>query len=134
MKAEDVELYLQATCLSLAVGLYQAAESVAHRYRLHSAWLNTIRVGALQPRGVDPPRRLWKKYQVLEVFFPEAEYVLIQKLLVNRRKDRQDILVLFRTLGIATRSQAEELLGRYISLSEQERQRMEITLDSYFST
>ena len=85
----------QSTGVSLAVALYQATETVAQRYQLHPHWLNTVRKGALQPIGIEPAKTLWKRYHILEVFLPDPEYILIQKLLINRRKDRQDILALF---------------------------------------
>lgn len=120
----------QATGISLAVALYQATETVAQRYQLHPHWLNTVRKGALQPAGTEPARTLWKRYRVLEVFLPDPEYILLQKLLINRRKDREDILALFHALGITERVQAEEFLDRFISKSEQ--QRFAIMLESYF--
>jgi hypothetical protein len=122
----------QATGIPLAVALYQAAQAVTEQYQLRPTWFNTIRVGALQPRGVVPQRKRWKKCQVLEVYLPEPEYVLIQKLLIHRRKDRQDVLALLQTLDINEYTQALTLLGRYISLEEQQRQKLPLLLRSYF--
>lgn len=122
----------QATGTPLAVALYQAAQVVAGQYQLHPAWLNTIRAGALQPGGVVPRRSLWKKYQVLEVYLPEPEYVLVQKLLIHRQKDRQDIVALLHALGITGYAQAQALLDRYVPQAEQQQRRLPLLLRSYF--
>jgi hypothetical protein len=122
----------QATGIPLAVALYQAALAVTNQYQLRPTWFNTIRVGALQPRGVVPPRKHWKKYQVLEVYLPEPEYVLVQKLLIHRRKDRSDIQALLRMLKINEYTQALTLLNRYITPEEQQKQKLPLLLRSYF--
>jgi hypothetical protein len=124
----------QATGIPLAVALYLAIQAVTEQYRLRPTWFNTIRIGALQPRGVVPQRKLWKKYQVLEVYLPEPEYVLVQKLLIHRRKDRQDIVYLLQTLGITEHAQAQALLDRYVSPEEQKQQKLPLLLRSYFSS
>jgi hypothetical protein len=122
----------QATGIPLAVALYQATQSVTAQYQLHPTWFNTIRIGALRPRGVVPPRKPWKKFQTLEVYLPEPEYVLVQKLLIHRRKDRQDILALLQALEISEYTQALTLLDRYVPLEEQQQQKLPLLLRSYF--
>jgi hypothetical protein len=122
----------QATGIPLAVALYQATQAVTKQYQLLPTWFNTIRVGALQPRGVAPPCKHWKKYQVLEVYLPEPEYVLVQKLLIHRRKDRPDIQALLHTLEIREYAQALALLDRYIAPEEQQQQKLPLLLRSYF--
>ncbi|PZW24038.1 hypothetical protein EI42_04729 [Thermosporothrix hazakensis] len=123
----------QATGIPLAVALHQAIQMVAERLHLHPLWFNTIRLGALQPSGYLPQkRRPWRKYRVLEVSLPEPEYVLLQKLLVHRQKDRPDISALFRLLGITDYASAQALLDRYISQGEQQQRRLPLLLRSYF--
>lgn len=122
-----------ATGIPLAVALYQAAHAVATHYQLHLNWLNTIRAGALQPRGVVPQRHsLWKKYHLLEIYLPEPAYVLIQKLLIYRRKDQQDVAALFYALEITTYEQAQTFLDQYISQTEQQQRSLPLLLRSYF--
>jgi hypothetical protein len=75
---------------------------------------------------------LWKKYKVLEVYLPDKEYVLAQKLLINRPKDHEDIRLLFQALGIATKAQAQALLDRYLSQNEQRQLNLTVTLQHYF--
>jgi len=120
----------QATGTPLAVALYQAALAVAGQHQLHPFWFNTIRMRALQPAGVTPVRTLWKKYHVLEIYIPEPEYVLIQKLIINRPKDQQDIVALMLRLGITEYAQAQALLDRYVSRTEQHQ--LPQLLRSYF--
>jgi hypothetical protein len=122
----------QATGIPLAVALYQAAQAVTEQYQLRPTWFNTIRIGALQPRGIMPQRKRWKKHQVLEVYLPEPEYVLVQKLLIHRRKDRQDILALLQTLEISDYTRALTLIDRYVSPEEQQQQKLPLLLRSYF--
>jgi hypothetical protein len=122
----------QVTGIPLAVALYQAASTVAQKNQLHPHWLNTLCAGSLQPTGVTPRRTLWRTYQVLKIYLPEQEYVLVQKLLIHRPKDQQDIVALFQALGIATRAQAQALLDRYVPQEEQHRQMVPVLLRSYF--
>jgi hypothetical protein len=122
----------QATGVPLAVALYQAAQVVAQNQQLNPHWLNTIRAAALQPPGIPAQRLLWKQYTLLHVYLPEQTYVLVQKLCINRRKDRQDILALFQSLGIETRGQAQEIVDRYVPQEEQHQQHIPTILHSYF--
>lgn len=122
----------EATGIPLSVALYQAALSVAQQHDLSPYWFNTIRVGALDPLGVTFQRTLWKKYQILEVYLPDKEYVLVQKLHINRPKDHEDIRLLFQALGVATQAQAQELLDRYLSQDEQRQVNLTVTLHHYF--
>src|SRR5947207_8322075 len=121
----------QATGMPLSVALYQAALAVAQKKQLSSYWFNTVRVGALEPLCVARQRTLWKKYQILEVYLPEKEYVLVQKLLINRRKDRQDIIGLFQALGIGDSTQAQTLMDRYLSPTEQQQRGISQLLRSF---
>lgn len=121
-----------ATGLPLAVALYQATQIVAQKQQLDPHWLNTIRAAALQPPGIPVRRILWKQYMLLYVYLPEQAYVLVQKLCINRRKDRQDILALFQALGIKTRAQAQELVDRYVTPEEQQQLHLSLIVHSYF--
>lgn len=121
-----------ATNLPLAVALHMAAEAVARRYRLHPAWLNTVRPGALQPPGIVPERHLWKLYQVLHVYLPNPEFVLVQKLLIHRPKDQPDIQALFSKLKVSSRAEAQALVDRYVPVDEQQRHNLALVLRTYF--
>lgn len=122
----------QATGVPVAVALYQAAQVVAQNQQLDPHWLNTIRAAALQPPGIPIQRIYWKQYTLLHVYLPEQTYVLVQKLCINRRKDRPDILALFQSLGIKTRAQAQEIVDRYVSVEEQQQHQLPMILHSYF--
>lgn len=100
-------------------------------YQLHPRWFNTIRSGVLFPQNFS--RKLWKKYRILHLYIPEPEYVLVQKMLVNRPKDRGDIKALLAVLGITTRAQAQGLFDRYLAKDEQESRNVDVLLRSYFS-
>lgn len=61
------------------------------------------------PKGV-----LWRKYDMLEVYIPPREYILVLKLMTFRAKDQEDIMVLLEKEHISTRAEARVLLRKYL--------------------
>lgn len=62
-----------------------------------------------------PPMRLFKAYQKLHLYIPsDLGYILACKLMAGRpEKDFADIEVLCGTLGIHTRTQAQQVVNQY---------------------
>jgi hypothetical protein len=82
-----------------------------------------------------PPMRLLKAYKKLSLYVPnDLRYILACKLMAGRpEKDLDDILILCDTLGIQTRTQAQQVVNQYFpSLIHQATYMLPRTLDSIF--
>ena len=88
----------------------------------------------LQSIGQVPRGKRWLSQGKLEVYVPDAGYILALKLLSGRDKDLSDIEALLATLGIKNRRQAEALLRRYIEKKTliDYAQEIQITLNTFF--
>ncbi len=83
--------------------------------------------------GPPPPARLWKTFHdVLEVYLPSKEAILVSKLMAFREKDRRDVEALCTLLHIETREQAQLLVDRFVELKWQQEHRLNETLDDLF--
>ena len=76
--------------------------------------------------------KLWREYPHLQIYVPDAECILVLKLLAGREKDEDDILALCEMLGVQTREQAQELVDRYADKAWQVECVLEKTLDDLF--
>jgi len=98
--------------------LYQsfktAVRAVATCNRIPLTWVNDMIGDFLRDASNVPQGTLWRTYGSLEVYIPEAEYILALKLLAGRQKDRPDIHILCQQLNIQTRNQAQEVVDHYI--------------------
>lgn len=102
------------TSIPLAVALWQAAHTVARERQLDPQWFNTVIADFVRTAGTIPTGTLWRKHGPLEIYIPPKEYILVLKLLANRKKDWGDIAALRQVLNIGTREQAQQLIDRYI--------------------
>jgi hypothetical protein len=91
-----------------------AKRAVAARHQLGAVWINDVVGDALRLNGPVPAGTLWRTYAMLEVYMPPLDYVLALKLFAGRPQDRPDSLALCRQLGITTRTDAQNILDRYI--------------------
>lgn len=84
--------------------------------------------------GLPTIRTLWLSSGKIEVYVPDAEYILVLKLLANRDKDQEDIRVLLGLLKIKRRKQAEVLLRTYVSedIRDEYAQKLETVLKAWF--
>ena len=117
--------------------LYQmfkaAVRAVASRNRLPMTWMNDLLGDFLRNTTRVPQGTLWRTYALLEVYVPEAEYILALKLLAGRPKDRGDIQLLCRQLHVGTRIQAQQLVDRYIPEKQvQQMNHLDMTLSTLF--
>ncbi len=117
--------------------LYQmfktAVRAVASRNGLPVNWMNDLLGEFLRDSTRVPQGTLWRTYALLEVYIPEAEYILALKLLAGRPKDRGDIQLLCRQLHIGTRIQAQRLVDRYIPDQQvQQLNHLDMTLRTLF--
>ena len=109
-----------------------AVRSVASRRQIPSTWMNDLIGDFLRDLGTVPNGVLWRTYTALEVYVPEAEYVLALKLLAGRQKDREDIRLLCQQIHIQTRNQAQQLVDRYIPKEAQQINSLDKTLNNLF--
>ncbi len=114
----DVDVLLKdvddPTTSPLYLTFKAAVRAVASRNRLPMTWMNDVIGDFLRNATRVPQGMLWRTYALLEVYVPEAEYILALKLLAGRPKDRGDIQLLCRQLHIGTRAQAQQVVDRYI--------------------
>jgi hypothetical protein len=76
---------------------------------------------------------LWRHYGMLEVYIPEAEYILALKLPAGRPKDRNDTQALCQRLKVRTRRQAQQVVDRYIPNKQlQQLNNLDDTLNDVF--
>jgi hypothetical protein len=109
-----------------------AVRAVASRRQIPSTWMNDLIGDFLRDLGTVPNGVLWRTYAVLEVYVPEAEYILALKLLAGRQKDREDIRLLCQQIHIQTRNQAQQLVDRYIPKKAQQVNDLDDTLSDLF--
>lgn len=110
-----------------------AARAVASKYQLPITWINDVIGDFIRDASMVPQGTLWRRYAMLEVYVPPAEYILALKLLAGRRKDKADIRVLCDILKIVTREQAQRLVDVYIPDTDvQQINELDDTLDEFF--
>src|SRR5436190_20397817 len=97
-----------------------AVRAVANRRQIPNTWMNDLIGDFLRDLGTVPNGILWRTYAVLEVYVPEAEYILALKLLAGRQKDREDIRLLCQQIHIQSRNQAQQLVDRYVPKKTQQ--------------
>jgi hypothetical protein len=106
-----------------------AVNAVAKRYQIRRDWMNDVVAAFTQELGT---LNLWRAYPNLEIYVPNAECILVLKLLAGRDKDEDDILALCEKLDIQTREQAQALVDRYADQAWQRECVLEKTLDALF--
>jgi hypothetical protein len=92
-------------------------------------WMNDVVASFVPDLG---PVTLWRDYHNLQIYVPQAEYILTLKLLAGREKDEDDIVALCERLGIETREQAQELVDRFADQAWQQECMLTKTLDAIF--
>jgi len=119
--------------ISPLYGVFRTAvRAVASRRQISSTWMNDLIGDFLRDLGTVPNGILWRTYAVLEVYVPEAEYILALKLLAGRQKDREDIRMLCQQISIQNRNQAQQLVDRYIPKETQQVNDLDDTLSDLF--
>jgi hypothetical protein len=132
----DVDVLLKDIDDPATSSLYRvfkaAVRAVASRRQIPSTWMNDLIGDFLRDLGNVPNGVLWRTYAVLEVYVPEAEYILALKLLAGRFKDWEDIRLLCQQMHIQSRSQVQELVDRYIPKKAQQVNDLDDTLSNLF--
>jgi predicted nucleotidyltransferase len=106
-----------------------AVNAVAKRFQIRRDWMNDVVAAFTQELGA---LILWREYPNLQIYVPNAECILVLKLLAGREKDEDDILALCEMLDIQTREQAQELVDRYTDRTWQKECVLDKTLDDLF--
>jgi hypothetical protein len=130
----DVDVVLKDIDNPMTSPLYQifkaAVRAVANSNRIPVTWINDLIGDFLRNASVVPEGVMWRHYGMLEVYIPEAEYILALKLLAGRPKDRNDTQALCQRLKVLTRHQAQQLVDRYIPNKQlQQLNNLDDTLD-----
>jgi len=133
----DIDILLKDVNDPTTSPLYQmfktAVRAVASRNQLPMTWMNDLIGDFLRDTTRVPQGTLWRTYALLEVYVPEAEYILALKLLAGRPKDRGDIQLLCQQLHIGTRNQAQQMVDRYIPDKQvQQLNNLAMTLSTLF--
>jgi len=84
--------------------------------------------------GLPKSSTLWLSSGKLDVYVPDAGYILALKLLANRDKDQPDLQVLLALKKIKRRKQAEKLLSTNVSqdIREEYAEKIERVLSALF--
>jgi len=106
-----------------------AVNAVAKRYQIRRDWMNDVVAAFTQELGI---LNVWRTYPNLEIYVPNAECILVLKLLAGRDKDEDDILALCEKLDIQTREQSQALVDRYADRAWQSECVLDKTLDALF--
>ena len=133
----DIDVLFKELAPSSTSPIYRAfkaaTRAVARRHALPGNWLNDLISDFLRGTGTAPEGTLWRTFTPLELYIPEAEYILALKLFAGRPKDRDDITVLCQRLQVLTRAQAQQLVDRYIPDRQlQQLNHLDETLDDFF--
>lgn len=134
---QDVDVLLKdiddPTTSPLYPMLLAAVRAVANQHQIPATWFNDVVGDALRNNGPVPEGSVWRIYGMLEIYIPDAEYILALKLLAGRPRDNTDIQSLVQQLGIVTREQAQEIVDRYIPDQQfQQLNHVDMTLDRVF--
>jgi hypothetical protein len=106
-----------------------AVNAVAKQFHLRRDWMNDVVASFIpQPEQL----MLWRNYTHLQVYVPDADYILALKLLAGREKDEDDIIALCDKLAVKTREQAQTLVNRYADRQWQQECMLSATLDALF--
>lgn len=119
---KDIDVLLEDIPDPSASPLYRpfqaAARAVATQHNLPTNWINDVIGDALRNYGPTPQGTLWRVYGPLEVYVPDAEYILALKILAGRAQDLLDAEAICQRLGVSTRAQAQQILDSYITDSQ----------------
>lgn len=117
--------------------LTKAIKVVARRNRLGSDWLNDdsyMLSGGM--KGYVKIKRhectLWAQYGMLAVYVPPWSFLLACKLFAGRDKDEEDTMYLIRKLGIASRTELQAVVDRYINFAWQGTHGVPETISKFF--
>jgi hypothetical protein len=91
--------------------------------------MNDVVAAFIPPPG---PLTLWRAYTHLHIYVPQADFMLVLKLLTGRKRDADDIAALCQQLGIHTRVCAQAIVDRYADRKWQRECMLEVTLDTTF--
>ena len=104
---KDVDAFIASD----ATAMRAAVAAVAKRHHLPETWLNDAVKGFLYTQ---PATRMWAQYPGLRIFVPTTDYIFAMKADAARPEDRDDLLVLKRTLGLETLHEALAIVEQYI--------------------
>lgn len=109
-----------------------AVRLVASDENLEQSWLNTRVTEFVLNAGPLPKMKLWRKFDVLQVYLPPKDFILALKLVAAREKDKTDIQVLCSQLHVTTRRKAQMVIDKYINKWTQRNSRVATKLDMFF--
>jgi predicted nucleotidyltransferase len=104
---KDVDAFIASD----ATVMRAAVAAVAKRHHLPETWLNEAVKGFLHTQ---PTTRMWAQYPGLRIYVPTTDYIFAMKADAARPEDRDDLLVLKRTLGLKTLEEALAIVEQYI--------------------
>lgn len=116
--------------------LRESVQAITNRYALRGDWFNYLAQILMQDEVIVPNGKLWKRYGLLHVYAPKAEYILALKIAAGRDKDLDDCAILLPQTNIRTRQQAQKLLDQYILPEGQEKnaEQIERSLNRLFKS
>ena len=104
----------------------QVVTFVAQDRKVNPAWLSDNIAQFLQSIGTVPKGSLWLSQGKLEVYIPDAGYILVTKLLSGRDRDVPDMKAILSALNIEHRQQVEQLLQTYLDESTRQHYNQDI--------
>lgn len=113
--------------------ILRSINAVAKKHGLKRDWFNDAAYGILG--WMMPPLEqltLWRTYGALEIYMPEAEFILAVKIFGYRDRDFNDVQALLHMLNVNTREHAQQIIDKYIERRTQREYRTEVTLDDLF--
>jgi predicted nucleotidyltransferase len=111
LKSRPTTKDVDAFIASDATAMRAAVAAVAKRHHLPEAWLNDAVKGFLHTQ---PTTRMWAQYPGLRIYVPTTDYIFAMKADAARPEDRDDLLVLKKTLGLTKLDEALAIVERYI--------------------
>jgi hypothetical protein len=110
----------------------KAVRAVADKMNVPRAWMNDDAAMFVRDMVQASPLHHWARYNKLDVYLPSKEYILANKLLSFREKDKQDVQALCTHLDVFTQEQAQAILDQYAPRAWQEENMVEIALWQLF--
>src|SRR6266567_7326809 len=111
---QDIDVVIATNDQRTYQAVQQAIALVAREQKLPPAWLNDDVTIVVDQIGKPKAPKHWKTFANLAVYVPELEYILALKLFSGRPQDDRDILALAHRLNMRTKTQAWEIVNKYI--------------------
>jgi hypothetical protein len=96
-----------------------AIKAVAKQYKIKQSWFNDDAGPFIKEYVPSPEKIYWQTFGPLQAYFPNAETMLVYKIMGYSEKQKPDVDALAQRLNIRTYEDIKALVDRYVPLQTQ---------------